>query len=152
MVSNLYIENILKELSNFRGCLACDQLNGFTPEKNRVHQFVINTGTSSTPGEHFVYLELRPQKKPVFVDSFGVSTENKFIMDFMAKNGFHNYEYSKQQIQSIGSIYCGFFCIYIAQCRNAGHSLYKILSNFSRIDLESNDETCISLIEDLVPV
>ena len=147
MVSNQYIEDVLGELSSFRGCLACDQLKEVTLEKNRVNQFVINTGVSSTLGEHFVYLETRPGKNPVFVDSFGTLTENKFIIDFLIKNGYKQYEYSRQQIQSIGSVYCGFFCIYIARCRARSHPLGKILSKFSTSSLESNDETCISLIE-----
>ena len=147
MVSNQYIEDMLEELPSFRGCLACDQLKEVTLEKNRVNQFVVNTGTSSTLGEHFVYLELRPRKNPVFVDSFGTLTENKFIIDFLIKNGYKQYEYSRQQIQSLGSVYCGFFCIYIARCRARSQSLGKILSKFSTTDLESNDETCVSLIE-----
>ena len=79
MVSNLYVNSMLKNLPHFRGCIACDQLETIQVNRGEKHQFVINTGLSTTPGEHFVYLEMRIGKPPLFVDSFGSPISNEFI-------------------------------------------------------------------------
>ena len=88
MVSNQYIGNMLNELPHFRGCVACDKLLEIKIEKNKKHQFVINTGISTSPGEHFVYLEITPHKNPIFIDSFGLPITNNFIESFLIENGY----------------------------------------------------------------
>ena len=147
MVSNQYIHNTLGELRDFRGCWACDQLSKIELEEGKRHQIVVNTGVSSSEGEHFVYLELKARGDPIFVDSFGASIENEHILRFLFEKGYKRYSFSKQQVQSSLSVYCGFYCIHVALCRASNQSIKKILSKFSRANLELNDSICIALIE-----
>ena len=147
MVSNQYIHDTLGDLPDFRGCWACDQLSKISFEDGKRHQLVVNTGVSSSSGEHCVYLELTAKGNPVFIDSFGTSIENEHILNFLAKKGYTRYSFSKQRVQSLSSVYCGFYCIHTALCRASNYSMERTLSKFSHTNLELNDAICIKLIE-----
>ena len=148
MVSNQFVHHTLRDLPDFRGCWACDQISKISFDSSRRHQIIVNTGLSSSDGEHFIYLELQVKGNPIFVDSFGTCIENEYITKFLIDRGYKQYSFSRQQIQSPASVYCGFFCIYTALCRAKKYSIEKILSKFSQVNLTSNDALCVKLIEE----
>ena len=150
MVSNRYIYHTLKDLPDFRGCWACDQLSKINFDDDQRHQIVINTGHSSTAGQHFVYLELPRKGDPIFIDSFGMDIKNDYISSFLLEKGYTQYVFNRQQVQSFTSVYCGFFCIHATLCRAMDHSVKRILSKFDWVLLDSNDARCIKLIEESV--
>ena len=151
MVSNEYVGNVLKNLTDFRGTLPCDFLKRVDIRNFQRSQFVVNTGESFTGGQHFIYLEINSDPKicPLYMDSFGDIARNVHILDFLASNGHKQYKYNSQIVQGLESNFCGFFCIYFALCRDLNRSPKKILEGFDKINLLKNDLKCIELIENL---
>ena len=77
------IKKKLMKDKTFIGCYPFDKLPAL-PEKLPA-KLIINTGASSTEGEHWVALLLKP-KSCFYFDSFGVPILNLEIHKFLKKN------------------------------------------------------------------
>ena len=98
---------------------------------NGPRAFIINTGKSDTPGEHWFALFI-PKYGPIeYFDSYGFKPLNKEIYDFVKINKRH-LVYNRYKIQGNKSINCGEFSIFYLYLRSRGFSLGKIIQFFNK--------------------
>ena len=102
-MSNIFINNLLKDNKNFKGCFSKDQISLI--ENN--NSMIINLNNSNEPGSHWI--ALKRVKNTIFVfDSFGIGylpmTIFKVHKNFKIITNIY-------QIQHISSNLCGMFCV-----------------------------------------
>lgn len=100
--------------------------------------FVVNTHSSKQPGEHWLAIHYDESGKCTFFDSFGLSPLYYKLDDFIKKTST-SWEHNEQQIQSISSNKCGYYCIYFILLMSRNLSLNEILSLFCKKDFDFND-------------
>ena len=129
------ISKILRRDETFLGCFPFDKLPEF-PEKLPA-KLIINTGASSTDGEHWVAL-LMKSKSCFYFDSYGVPIMNKEIKSFLGKK-YKKVIYSDVCIQSFKSNKCGKFCISFLKMVKNRKTYISFLKRFCDVDLSFND-------------
>ena len=120
----------------FIGCFPFDKLPAF-PEKLPA-KLVINTGASSTEGEHWVALLLKP-KSCFYFDSFGIPILNHEIHKFLQKK-YKKVTFSTLCVQDYRSNKCGEFCIIFLKNVSSKKTYLLFLKRFSDINLLINDK------------
>ena len=120
----------------FIGCFPFDKLPAF-PEKLPA-KLVINTGASSTEGEHWVALLLKP-KSCFYFDSFGIPILNHEIHKFLKKK-YKKVTFSTLCVQDYRSNKCGEFCIIFLKNVSSKKTYFLFLKRFSDINLLINDK------------
>jgi len=120
----------------FIGCFPFDKLPAF-PEKLPA-KLVINTGASSTEGEHWVALLLKP-KSCFYFDSFGIPILNHEIHKFLQKK-YKKVTFSTLCVQDYRSNKCGEFCIIFLKNVNSKKTYLLFLKRFSDMNLLINDK------------
>ena len=120
----------------FIGCFPFDKLPAF-PEKLPA-KLIINTGASSTDGEHWVALLLKP-KSCFYFDSFGVPILNYEIHKFLQMK-YKKVTYSTLCIQDYRSDKCGEFCIIFLKNVSSKKTYLLFLKRFSDANLLLNDK------------
>ena len=120
----------------FIGCFPFDKLPAF-PEKLPA-KLIINTGASSTEGEHWVALLLKP-KSCFYFDSFGIPILNHEIHKFLQKK-YKKVTFSTLCVQDYRSNKCGEFCIIFLKNVNSKKTYLLFLKRFSDINLLINDK------------
>ena len=120
----------------FIGCFPFDKLPAF-PEKLPA-KLIINTGASSTEGEHWVALLLKP-KSCFYFDSFGIPILNHEIHKFLQKK-YKKVTFSSLCVQDYRSNKCGEFCIIFLKNVSSKKTYLLFLKRFSDINLLINDK------------
>lgn len=134
MLSSEISKNFRRD-ETFLGCFPFDKLPEF-PEKLPA-KLIINTGASSTDGEHWVALLMKP-KTCFYFDSFGVPIMNIEIKNFLKKK-YKKVIYSDVCIQSFKSKKCGQFCINFLKIVKNKKTYISFLKRFCDVDLSYND-------------
>ena len=134
MLSSEISKNFRRD-ETFLGCFPFDMLPEF-PETLPA-KLIINTGASSTDGEHWVALLMKP-KSCFYFDSFGVPIMNKEIKNFLGKK-YKKVTYSDVCIQSFKSMKCGKFCISFLKMVKNRKTYISFLKRFCDVDLSYND-------------
>lgn len=129
------IDDVLGGDPQFQGCYPFDALPKF-PKKFPI-TLIVNTGSVSTKGEHWVALRL-DLKKCFYFDSFGLPIINKEILEYLA-NKYKTVTYSDKCIQYFSSDLCGKYCIDFIQNVRHYQSFIHFLDKFDGIDLPRND-------------
>ena len=124
------------EDKTFIGCFPFDKLPAF-PEKLPA-KLIINTGASSTEGEHWVALLLQP-KSCFYFDSFGIPILNHEIHKFLQKK-YKKVTFSTLCVQDYRSNKCGEFCIIFLKNVSSKKTYLLFLKRFSDINLLINDK------------
>ena len=102
-LSNIFINNLLKDYKNFIGCYSKDQIPLIESNKN----IIINLNKSYEPGSHWI--ALKRVNNTIFVfDSFGIG-----YIPVGISNVFKNLKIITNiyRIQDISSNLCGMFCV-----------------------------------------
>ena len=120
----------------FIGCFPFDKLPAF-PEKLPA-KLIINTGASSTDGEHWVALLLKP-KSCFYFDSFGIPILNNEIHKFLQKK-YKKVTSSTLCVQDYRSNKCGEFCIMFLKNVSSKKTYLLFLKRFSDANLLINDK------------
>ena len=120
----------------FIGCFPFDKLPAF-PEKLPA-KLIINTGASSTEGEHWVALLLKP-KSCFYFDSFGIPILNHEIHKFLQKK-YKKVTFSTLCVQDYRSNKCGEFCIIFLKNVSSKKTYLLFLKRFSDMNLLINDK------------
>ena len=129
------INEVLRGDPQFLGCYPFDALPEF-PAKFPV-SIIVNTGSVSTKGEHWVAL-LLDLKTCLYFDSFGLPIINIEILKYLA-NKYKTVTYSDKCIQYFSSSLCGKYCIdFIQNVRNKQSFVY-FMDKFDGVDLAKND-------------
>ena len=120
----------------FIGCFPFDKLPPL-PEKLPA-KLIINTGASSTEGEHWVALLLKP-KSCFYFDSFGIPILNNEIYKFLQKK-YKKVTFSTLCVQDYRSNKCGEFCIIFLKNVSSKKTYLLFLKRFSDANLLINDK------------
>ena len=107
-LSNHYLNQLsLYCLKDFSGVFPCDFL---TEKKSRTNsKYIVNLDASDNPGSHFVAISVRGHNIFYF-DSFALPCTNKYILQAVIESK-KQLIYSISPIQSITSMFCGYFCL-----------------------------------------
>jgi len=126
-LSNIQLNQLLKDVNKFHGCYSKDQL----PKIINDGFYIINLDDNSGPGTHWTAF-YKYKNKSYYFDAFG------FICPQNIENIIIPYVYSQKQIQDIDSSSCGYYCIlFIKYLQNKNNDMINHYNNF--INLFSND-------------
>ena len=109
--------------------------------------YVVNSHTSTKPGEHWLAVFFDKQGRGEFFDSYGLHPDFNGFTDLMNQNS-NEWIYNSKTVQSLFSIECGNFCIYHILFRCRGFSMRTIVSHFSS-NLTENDRRISQFIRNL---
>ena len=139
-----HIEIFLQNDKSFMGCYPKDKLPKRFP-KVLPKTIVVNTGLSSTHGDHWVALRL--QKTCCFYfDSFGVDIVDKEIMSFI-KRKYQKYTFNNKCIQNYDSENCGKFCIAFIKMVKNKKEFKTFVNNFDFYNLKNNDKQIENILK-----
>lgn len=113
-LSNIYINKILTPTTKYyKGIYASDSI---PPElwKEEKFSFICNLSKSSNVGSHWITI-VGEKKYVYYLDSFGLTCFIADICNFLKKCN-RTILINTKRIQSYGSIFCGFYCIYFVYC------------------------------------
>ena len=125
----------LKHDKSFIGCFPYDQLPTIPEELPA--KIIINTGASSTEGEHWVAILLNP-KSCFYFDSFGIPVLNSEIRKFLGKK-YKKVTFSTLCVQDFRSNKCGEFCINFLKFVSNKKTYQLLLKKFCDVNLLFND-------------
>jgi hypothetical protein len=159
LLNNIDIQEICAMLGiPLQGVYSKDELINVEPEPNKC--YIINLEDSTGGGTHWVTVVINNNYVSYF-DSFGVRASDdvkEFISRFVKNQGTQTI-YSTQQIQSVDSVLCGYYCIYFCyfhtvlhgddednkRLMNKHNSLYVDIFN-----LKFNDKIIQKLIKNII--
>lgn len=145
-MNNLELEAILKNLPVTVCC--ADDLPSIV--KKRPHFYLTNTSKCQESGLHWTVFYF-PKKGPCeFFDSLGEypETYHRRFRNVLINNG-PDYLYTSNAIQPDYSNKCGLFCIYFIHKRCMNISYAMMLRNFSKTNLDVNDERVMQYVKRL---
>ncbi len=125
------------EFSNhiFKHVLPRDML---PPSVNYPSAYVVNTQGKKHPGEHWLAYYYNEDGNCDFFDSFGFSPILYGLTDFLDKTSI-KWKYNENQIQSLTSEFCGYYCVYFILLRSRNIPLETILKLFDTKHFFKND-------------
>ena len=146
MVSNVFIDDVLRKFKNFRGTFSSNNI----PLLQENQGVICNFSKEREEGTHFIFLFFK-NKKLYFFDSLKLGLVSNDINRYISC--YPNVVDISRGIQHHTSIFCGFYCIlaYITCNINVNFFTNEVLSVFTESSLE-NDKICIKLIEKLYPL
>ena len=100
--------------------------------------FVVNTENSNQSGEHWLAVYYDKKGECTFFDSFGQSPQFYGLDSFLIKTS-KSVSYNSQQLQSVFSNTCGYYCIFFILLKSRDLSLHEILNLFSKSNFNIND-------------
>ncbi len=116
----------------FQGVFAVDQL----PKRNRKIPglYIVNTDSSSEPGEHWIAIFFPEAGKPEYFDSFGLRPWKSEILNLLLPTWKEN----KTLVQHPMASTCGQHCVFFSYMRCSGQSFKTVLKYYSS-NLKFND-------------
>ena len=141
-----HIEKLLKNEKSFMGCYPKDKLPKIFP-KVLPKTIVINTGLSSTHGDHWVALRLL-KTCCFYFDSFGVEIVDQEILSFI-KRKYQKYTFNNKCIQYYSSENCGKFCIAFIKMVKNKNDFKSFVNNFDFNNLKNNDKLIVKILKKL---
>ena len=140
------IEEKMKNENSFMGCYAKDKLPKTFP-KILPKTMIINTGHSSTHGEHWVALLLL-KNSCFYFDSFGLGILDQEIQDFIERK-YKIYTSNQKCIQHFESKKCGEFCIGFTKMVKNRLDFEKFILNFDFQNLKKNDKKIDKILRNM---
>ena len=138
------IEKLLQNEKSFMGCYPKDKLPKQFP-KVLPKTMVINTGLSSTTGDHWVALRLL-KTYCLYFDSFGVEIVDQEILSFI-KRKYQKYTFNNKCIQYYSSENCGKFCIAFIKMVKNKNDFKSFVNNFDFNNLKNNDKLIVKILK-----
>ena len=150
-LNNIELINIAKEYNvHLVGVYMKSDLINIKPKKNGRYIVNLESRIAGNRGSHWVSIAFGNDKRYVYYfDSFGSVPPNEIIR-FMQKFG-PLYAYNKKEIQSLDSVYCGYFCIYlfIHMKRFQQEAFYERCNSYSDLFLDFSRNINDIIIRDL---
>jgi hypothetical protein len=112
--------------------------------KKKTFFLIFNLSKHFQKGSHFIAIA-KMNKKVIYFDPLGNKCSNMGILKFLLKIK-SKIIFTKKQIQSDHSIFCGFFCLAFLLYISKNKSLKSFLKIFSSSNLPDNDKICIDII------
>lgn len=120
----------------FRGVFARDELASITLTAPSL--YVVNTDLARNAGIHWTTIFLPENANALYFDSFGFAPLFFDYYCFLERHSPYFY-FNKAQIQSVESVLCGEFCMYLAYMLCSGKTLEQYRSKFSLTAPTLND-------------
>ena len=99
--------------------------------------YIVNLDDATGPGSHWVCIYNCDPDVCYYFDSFGVEPSDE-VLNFMRKS-HKKIAMNTYQIQKLGTIMCGYFCIYVCNELLNNTLFGDILLNFDPNNYENND-------------
>ena len=141
-----HIAKFLQNDESFMGCYPKDKLPKRFPNI-LPKTIIINTGLSSTHGDHWVALRLL-KTCCFYFDSFGVEIVDQEILSFI-KRKYQNYTFNNKCIQYYDSEKCGKFCIAFIRMVKNKTDFKSFVNNFDFHNLKNNDKLIVKILKKL---
>jgi hypothetical protein len=127
-LSNFDIQNQLKDIPHFSGVFSKNQLpNKIQDNENGV----INLADSDNPGTHWVcYYNRSDLDYVLYFDSYGLPPPAE--VESYLKSSRKQVQYNTSEIQTLDTVLCGVYCIYVIKELDKGRNYYDIL--FDKFD------------------
>ncbi len=126
----------------YLGAFPLDKLPPVPENKNRDYAYIINSATSTSPGEHWFLVFIKKKGTGVvWFDSLG--NLPSFYGHKLVKWLGPGFEFNKGSIQAANSSYCGLFVIFVLYYLSRNVPLRQILTRFST-NLRENDRIVAS--------
>ena len=114
-LSNIFINNLLKNLKNFEGCYSKDQIPLIENNKS----LIFNLENSHKVGSHWSALSRKNYDIFIF-DSFGIGDIlNKLFKNFKNYNKITNIQRIQRIKSNLCDMYCVLFCLYKVDSKNS---------------------------------
>lgn len=136
MVSNIYINSVLKDVQFFRGTFSCNSL----PHLKRFEKnlFVVNHDKQGQEGSHFVFLEVEGTRA-LYMDPLGEELSNTHIKTYLRRQNVFKIKNVIFPVQHVLSVNCGFYSLLAVIARSRNMSVQEFLNLFSQSDPLEND-------------
>jgi hypothetical protein len=129
------VNHLLRKVLSFKGTFARDRMPKIG---KRPISFVINTDSSSEPGEHWVAIILLANGRGEFFDSFGLPPLHEDFVNYLTNNAPNGWIWNNLALQAATEKSCGLFCIEYIKARAAGLSLVDFLLSSGEHLLKNN--------------
>ena len=146
----MLIKRDLRARRVFKGVYPRDRLPPSIVSNNNVSAYIINTGHSRGPGEHWVCVWFDGHGGAEYFDSFGLPPTFASIDTFINKNSFRALKYNQRLCQSLVSSACGLYVLYYVLMKSRGSSLNRLLQPFNPYNLRGNDNRVRTLVTNLL--
>ena len=144
MTTNFDLNKKLQNVKCFVGSFPRDKIPRV---KSLPAALIMNTDTSTQPGEHWVAVYINEDGIGEYFDSFGLKPLFREIVEYL-DNNCKEWYYNNVTIQGLTSITCGQYCVLFVYLRSIGISLCQIINLFTT-DYKINDEIIKSLYKEL---
>jgi len=118
------VQEKCKNISNFRGVFLRDTLPNYP---NKVEMGILNLDSVYNNGTHWT-LYYKNNEKCFYFDSFG-HRPPKELMDYVKNKVW----YSTDQLQELGTKYCGQLCVILAEILNKSKNFIKSVYELKEI-------------------
>ena len=136
--------NFLKHNTEFIGCFPSDMI---PKDISRPCSIIVNTGNSSSPGEHWIALYLT-WNNVFYFDSFGLPILEMDIINYL-KPYYDHAIYSKKCIQDMSSAACGLYTIAFVENVKNEETFKQFLNLFKSHNLKKNDDIVLKYMTQL---
>ena len=128
------------DVKHFGGVYSRDNI----PKAVKSKFYIVNLDDAKGPGTHWVCIYNCNCDICYYFDSFGVDPCDE-LLHFM-KQTHKKIVMSAYQIQKLGTIMCGYFCIYVCNELLKYTPFYDILLQFDCNDYQNNDKIIKQLL------
>lgn len=137
-------ELALKTLNNFSGIFPCDIFKTQKLINNK--NFICNLSTSSRPGSHWIAICVK-NNNIYYFDSFGKkSFKDKNIMKNL-KSSKKKIYVSKNQIQALGSLFCGYHAVaFLILSERYSNPIKQLEKCYDKTNLTKNEQISKNII------
>ena len=142
MLSNLYIEEILKHVNRFLGVFSSD--NAIKMRKAG-ECLIINFDKQGEPGSHFVSLYMKSNNHCIYFDPLNLPIIPIEIYNYLSNRDF-NITNCSLDIQSFESTYCGFYCMLFIICNKISFKYWVSTVKKFKSRSKKNDSKCIKYL------
>ena len=147
MITNLWINNIMKDVDQFMGVYSRNNIKNPTSYPSYT---IVAFSPLHSPGTHLATIIFINKSTCVYFDPLNLPFTPSEIQEYMYKNS--NYiQIIKYPIQNPLSGFCGFYCLLVILFHIHKLSLYYGIYSFPRLSM-GNDEKCIRMLVKLFKV
>lgn len=123
-LSNEDLDKAFSDYPSYGGCFPKDTL-----PKPTNKFYVINLDNHTGGGTHWVLLYNCHPTDVVYFDSYGEPPPEQ-VMTWMHKSGKSHVQMNQQEIQSLGTPWCGYYCMAAAEHLQSGETLQQFVDLF----------------------
>ena len=141
MTTNLWINYIMRDVTNYIGVYSIDNLENPTSFPSYL---IVNFSPSYLPGTHFVSIIFDKNRTCIYFDPLNLKFIPQKIENYMRKN-VKNIYIIHYPVQNPFSGYCGFYCMLFILLHVNKIPLLKGILSFPYSSLQ-NDDRCVLVL------